>query len=51
MKIISKKCPNCGASLSVSEGDKKITCEYCKQELKAEDTGFLIDKIEIMSLI
>ncbi len=36
MKLITKKCPNCGASLSISEEDKKVTCEYCKQELLIE---------------
>ena len=43
-----KECPYCGAPIDIYNYDY---CEYCKQELKAEDTGFLIDKIEIMSLI
>ena len=43
-----KECPYCGAPIDIYNHDY---CEYCKQELKAEDTGFLIDKIEIISLI
>jgi len=47
MKIISKKCPNFGASLSVSDGDKKITCEYCKQEMLVEKDNLSSDEIQL----
>lgn len=36
MKLITQKCPNCGASLSFEEEDKKVTCEYCKQKILIE---------------
>ncbi len=36
MKLITKKCPNCGASLSFEETDKKVKCEYCKQDIMIE---------------
>ncbi len=36
MKLINKKCPNCGASLSFEETDKKVKCEYCKQSIMIE---------------
>lgn len=37
MKIIEKKCPNCGASLSFNTTDKEIKCSYCKQEYTIEN--------------
>ncbi len=36
MKLVTKKCPNCGASLSFDENDTKIKCEYCKQQIMIE---------------
>lgn len=36
MKLVQKKCPNCGASLSFEKDDKKVTCDYCKQEFLVE---------------
>jgi len=31
MKLVEKKCPNCGAGLSFLEDDKGVVCEYCKK--------------------
>jgi len=36
MKLVQKKCPNCGASLSFNESDTNVTCEYCKQSFYIE---------------
>lgn len=36
MKLIEKKCPNCGANLSFSDTDKSCKCEYCKREFEIE---------------
>ncbi len=36
MKIIEKKCPNCGAGLSFGENDKSCKCEYCHREFEIE---------------
>ena len=36
MKLIEKKCPNCGASLSFDENDKVTKCDYCKREFEIE---------------
>lgn len=36
MKIIEKKCPNCGAGLNFDENDKSCKCEYCKKEFEIE---------------
>lgn len=30
MKLVEKKCPNCGASLKFNKEDTSITCNYCK---------------------
>lgn len=36
MKLIEKKCPNCGASLSFSDNDKSCKCEYCERSFEIE---------------
>ncbi len=36
MKIIEKKCPNCGAGLSFGDTDKSCKCEYCHREFEIE---------------
>ena len=46
MKIIEKKCPNCGANLSFEVGDKETKCNYCGQTYIIEN-----DKENIKSSI
>lgn len=36
MKLVEKKCPNCGASLEFNETDKSCKCEYCKRVFEIE---------------
>lgn len=36
MRLIEKKCPNCGANLEFNEFDKTCKCEYCKREFEIE---------------
>lgn len=36
MKLVEKKCPNCGANLSFNENDKVAKCDYCKREFEIE---------------
>ena len=36
MKLIEKKCPNCGGSLEFSETDKSCKCEYCHRSFEIE---------------
>ena len=36
MKLVEKKCPNCGAPLSFKTNDNEITCNYCKKEFVIE---------------
>ncbi len=44
MKLIEKKCPNCGASLSFNSNDKEVTCKYCNVSFEIEkEIGDLID--------
>lgn len=31
MKLIEKKCPNCGASLEFNDNDRSCKCVYCKR--------------------
>lgn len=30
MKLIEKKCPNCGANLKFDKDDKSVSCDYCQ---------------------
>ena len=36
MRIVEKKCPNCGASLEFDENAKSCKCEYCKRSFEIE---------------
>ena len=36
MKLIEKKCPNCGASLEFNKDSTSCRCEYCKREFEIE---------------
>ncbi len=56
MKLISTVCPNCGASLQVDVDKKKLTCNYCGNDIliddevkhvqydNAEETGYSFEK-------
>ena len=37
MKLIEKKCPNCGANINFNSNDKEVKCSYC-------DTVFTIER-------
>ena len=36
MRLIEKKCPNCGASLEFNEDDRSCKCDYCKRSFVIE---------------
>ena len=36
MKLIEKKCPNCGAGLEFGENDKSCKCSYCHRSFEIE---------------
>ncbi len=37
MKLVSAKCPNCGASLDVNPKQEAAKCEYCHQAILVDD--------------
>lgn len=37
MKVISLKCPECGASLSIEEGRTQCFCQYCGTKIMLDD--------------
>ena len=37
MKIISLRCPQCGADLNVESSRQFIFCEYCGQKIYIDD--------------
>ncbi len=51
MKLVEKKCPNCGASLSFDSSDKEVTCKYCNVSFEIEhDVNDFIDKEKIAKM-
>ncbi|MBP3840801.1 MAG: hypothetical protein IK997_01595 [Bacilli bacterium] len=52
MRIIEKKCPNCGAKLEFNVGDKETKCKYCNSGFIIEDNNtsekkFSLDNINL----
>ena len=45
MRIVEKKCPNCGASLEFDENAKSCKCDYCKRtfEIERDNHGINVD--------
>ena len=39
MKIIEKKCPNCGANLDFKVGERDITCKSCRRKFAVQYDG------------
>ena len=51
MKLVEKKCPNCGASLSFDSDDKEVICKYCNNSFEIErDLKDLIDTEKIAKI-
>ena len=55
MKLIEKKCPNCGGSLEFSETDKSCKCEYCHRAFEIErdanlDVGDIAEQFNLSEL-
>jgi len=36
MKLVEKKCPNCGASIKFNDDDKETVCNYCHTSFDIE---------------
>ena len=56
MKLIEKKCPNCGAALEFSEKDKSCKCDYCHRSFEIERDNKVInddsrDNVDAYNLI
>ncbi len=43
MKIIEKKCPNCGANLKFNAGDHDVHCEKCRRDFAIEYDDKMLD--------
>jgi hypothetical protein len=50
MKIIEKKCPNCGANLKFKPGDREAHCESCRREFIIERENGVEDLIPAAKL-
>lgn len=48
MRLVEKKCPNCGANLSFGENEKSCKCDYCKREFEIERDTDNLDKISLI---
>ena len=45
MKIIEKKCPNCGANLDFKVGDRDIQCKSCRRKYAVEYGDIDLDQL------
>ena len=45
MKLVSLKCPSCGAKLEVNESLKKFTCNYCDTTTMLDDESIVIKNV------
>lgn len=50
VKLISAKCPNCGASLKLSKEEEIVKCEYCHQNIIV-DEAIACYKLKITGLV
>ena len=43
MKIIEKKCPNCGANLEYKVGERDVRCKKCRRDFAVEYDENIVD--------
>ena len=36
MKVVEKKCPNCGSNIEIEEGKRIFKCKYCGTTLERD---------------
>ena len=48
MRLIEKKCPNCGANLEFDENAKSCHCTYCKRSFEIERDLNDVDKFNLI---
>ena len=46
MKIIEKKCPNCGGNLDFKVGERDVKCESCRRKFAVEYDADISDLSE-----
>ena len=46
MKLIEKKCPNCGSNLQFDKDDTDVTCKYCNASYEIQRDGDLDDLVK-----
>ena len=52
INLVSIKCPDCGAALSIEEGRKQAFCTYCGARLLIENKNeYVIRKIDEAEII
>ena len=47
MKLVSLKCPNCGASVEIVDNKEKFICEYCKKTIIMKNDDILLKNVNI----
>ena len=50
MKLIEKKCPNCGASLEFKDSDKNCKCSHCGSSFEIERDKSVEDLVDQFDL-
>ena len=45
MKLVEKKCPNCGANINFGINDKEVKCNYCHTSFTIEKDLTNIDEV------
>jgi uncharacterized membrane protein YvbJ len=46
MKLVEKKCPNCGADLKFDKDDTEVTCKYCETSYEIQRDADLNDLVK-----
>ena len=44
MRVVEKKCPNCGASIEINEDTKIYKCKYCHTTLEKDKNEEFIEE-------
>jgi|GEM_PF-1265685 uncharacterized Zn finger protein (UPF0148 family) len=45
MKIVEKKCPNCGANLDFKVGERDVVCNHCRRKYAVQYDGMDFAKL------
>lgn len=45
MKLVEKKCPNCGANLDFKVGERDVTCAHCRRKYAVQYDGMDFAKL------